>query len=125
MPGVDEEVDVVIVGGGPAGTVLATLLAAAGRTLVVFERGAPESLALGTGILLQPNGLSVLYGLGLREELHDVSVLHRAVPIKDELGRSIATCRVRATAALAIPVRLAAAAEHPAPSAVANRYDHR
>lgn len=91
MPGVEEEVDVVIVGGGPAGTVLATLLAAAGRTLVVFERGAPESLALGTGILLQPNGLSVLYGLGLREELHDVSVLHRAVPIKDELGRSIAT----------------------------------
>ena len=91
MAGVDEKADVVIVGGGPAGTVLATLLAAAGHTPVVFERDALESLALGTGILLQPNGLSVLYGLGLREELHDVSVLHRAVPIKDELGRLIAT----------------------------------
>lgn len=78
-------------GGGPAGTVLATLLAACGRSVAVFERGTPESLALGTGILLQPNGLAVLYGLGLRDELHEVSVQHRAVPIEDERGRLIAT----------------------------------
>lgn len=78
-------------GGGPAGTVLATLLAACGRTVAVFERGTPESLAQGTGILLQPNGLAVLYGLGLRDELHKVSVQHRAVPIKDERSRVIAT----------------------------------
>lgn len=77
-------------GGGPAGTVLATLLAACGRSVTVFERGTPESLALGTGILL-PNGLAVLYGLGLRDELHEVSVQHRAVPIKDDLGRLVAT----------------------------------
>lgn len=87
----NEEVEVLVVGGGPAGTVLATLLAACGRTVAVFERGTPESLALGTGILLQPNGLAVLYGLGLRDELHEVSVQHRAVPIKDERGRVVAT----------------------------------
>ncbi len=91
MVGSDERVDVAVVGGGPAGTVLATLLAAQGRRVVVFERGTAESLAIGTGILLQPNGLAVLYGLGLRDALAAVSVTHRAIPIRDERGRLIAT----------------------------------
>jgi 2-polyprenyl-6-methoxyphenol hydroxylase-like FAD-dependent oxidoreductase len=60
--------DVVIAGGGPAGAAVALLLARSGAHVTVLERVA-EPRSLGAGILLQPNGLGVLYGLGLRDAL--------------------------------------------------------
>jgi 2-polyprenyl-6-methoxyphenol hydroxylase-like FAD-dependent oxidoreductase len=57
-----------VVGAGPGGSTAALLLAAAGWEVTLFERVA-EPAAVGAGLLLQPNGLAVLYGLGLREAL--------------------------------------------------------
>jgi len=59
---------VVVVGAGIGGTAVALLCARAGARVTLFEQ-ALEPRAAGAGILLQPNGLAVLYGLDLDERL--------------------------------------------------------
>jgi 6-methylpretetramide 4-monooxygenase len=59
-----ETADVVIVGGGVGGLVLALALARMGRTVAVVERQA-EFKPHARGELLQPNGLRILDRLGL------------------------------------------------------------
>src|SRR4051812_49521032 len=59
---------VVVAGAGIGGLTAALLLAEAGTTVTLLER-VPELGAVGAGILLQPNGLAVLYGLGLGDAL--------------------------------------------------------
>lgn len=54
----------VVVGAGIGGATAALLLARAGLEVTLFER-VPEPRAVGAGLLLQPNGLAVLQGLGL------------------------------------------------------------
>jgi 2-polyprenyl-6-methoxyphenol hydroxylase-like FAD-dependent oxidoreductase len=80
------EVDVVVAGAGPAGSAAALLLAAIGRRVTVLERE-PSVRAVGAGIVLQPNGLAVLYALGLRAALHERAWLIRSFPLRDERGR--------------------------------------
>jgi 2-polyprenyl-6-methoxyphenol hydroxylase-like FAD-dependent oxidoreductase len=59
---------VAVVGGGVGGAAAAILCARAGARVTLFEAAeAPQTV--GTGILLQPNGLAVLYGLDLDERL--------------------------------------------------------
>jgi 2-polyprenyl-6-methoxyphenol hydroxylase-like FAD-dependent oxidoreductase len=59
---------VVVAGGGIAGMATALLLAKAGASVTVVERVAAPA-AVGAGLVLQPNGLAVLHGLGLGGEL--------------------------------------------------------
>jgi 2-polyprenyl-6-methoxyphenol hydroxylase-like FAD-dependent oxidoreductase len=59
---------VAIAGGGIAGMTTALLLARAGASVTLLER-VSEPSAVGAGILLQPNGLAVLAGLGLDQAL--------------------------------------------------------
>jgi 2-polyprenyl-6-methoxyphenol hydroxylase-like FAD-dependent oxidoreductase len=59
---------VAIAGGGIAGMTTALLLARAGASVTLLER-VTEPSAVGAGILLQPNGLAVLAGLGLDRAL--------------------------------------------------------
>jgi 2-polyprenyl-6-methoxyphenol hydroxylase-like FAD-dependent oxidoreductase len=59
---------VVVAGGGIGGMTAALLLGSAGASVRLLERVA-EPAAVGAGILLQPNGLAVLYALGLGEAL--------------------------------------------------------
>ncbi len=56
--------DAVVVGAGIGGAATALLLAAAGASVTVLERVATPG-DVGAGLLLQPNGLAVLDGLGL------------------------------------------------------------
>ena len=78
----------VVAGAGIGGTAAALLLANAGFTVTLFERVA-EPRAVGAGILLQPNGLAVLYGLGLRDALRRRAVESRHVNVADGDGRAL------------------------------------
>jgi 2-polyprenyl-6-methoxyphenol hydroxylase-like FAD-dependent oxidoreductase len=59
---------VSVVGAGVGGTVAAILAARAGAEVTLLDRG-PGTSSADAGMLLQPNGLAVLYGLGLGERL--------------------------------------------------------
>lgn len=79
---------VIVVGGAIGGAATALLLARGGARVTLLER-VPEPGAVGAGIMLQPNGLAVLYGLGLGERLR--ARAHRATTlgVADGGGRPI------------------------------------
>ncbi len=82
------ELDVVIAGGGPGGSVAALALARGGARVTLLER-LDRPTAAGAGILLHPNGLAVLYGLGLGDALRRCAHVSSAGSIRDERGRTI------------------------------------
>jgi 2-polyprenyl-6-methoxyphenol hydroxylase-like FAD-dependent oxidoreductase len=59
---------ITVVGAGVGGTVAAILAARAGAEVTLLDRSDGPS-TVDAGMLLQPNGLAVLYGLGLGERL--------------------------------------------------------
>jgi 2-polyprenyl-6-methoxyphenol hydroxylase-like FAD-dependent oxidoreductase len=82
-------VDVVVAGAGIGGAAAALLLARYGARVTLLERVA-EPRAVGAGILLQPNGLAVLYGLGLRDALAARARVGREIRVADADGRLLA-----------------------------------
>jgi 2-polyprenyl-6-methoxyphenol hydroxylase-like FAD-dependent oxidoreductase len=72
---------VTVVGAGIGGAACALLLARVGCEVVLLERSHAPEPAAGTAIGLHPNGLAVLYGLGLREPLQRRAHLARAASI--------------------------------------------
>jgi len=83
-----EGADVVVVGAGIGGIAAALLAARAGARVTVFEE-ADEPRAVGAGLLLQPNGLAVLFGLDLDERLMRRGVRVSSLRIADETGATI------------------------------------
>ena len=59
--------DVAIIGGGPAGSTAATLLAKAGRQVIVFEREKFPRFHIGESLL--PFSMATFTRLGLDEKL--------------------------------------------------------
>src|SRR5262249_23027202 len=59
--------DVAIIGGGPAGSTAATLLAKAGRRVIVFERDKFPRFHIGESLL--PFSMGTFDRLGVREKL--------------------------------------------------------
>jgi salicylate hydroxylase len=76
---------VVVAGSGIGGMTAALLLGSAGASVMLVERVA-EPAAVGAGLLLQPNGLAVLYALGLGAELQRAAWRTPPAAIRDPTG---------------------------------------
>lgn len=83
-----DDLEVVVAGAAIGGAAVALLLAEAGANVLLVERVA-EPKAVGAAILLQPNGLGVLYGLGLEPTLRAQGVELREGSIVDAASRAI------------------------------------
>lgn len=79
--------DVAIIGGGPAGSTAAALLAKAGRRVVVLEREAHPRFHIGESLL--PRNLDILERLGVLDDVRRIGV-HKpgAEFVSDRTGRS-------------------------------------
>jgi flavin-dependent dehydrogenase len=74
-------VDVVVVGGGPAGSVCATRLAQRGRRVVVLERDRHPRFHLGESLL--PNSLQVLDDIGVLPSVRERFIVKRGARFVD------------------------------------------
>jgi len=75
--------DVVVVGGGPAGSVCAARLAAQGRRVLVLERERHPRFHLGESLL--PNSLGVLEAIGVLDEVRERFLVKRGARFVDGL----------------------------------------
>ena len=81
-----ESFDVAVVGGGPAGSITATLLAGLGREVVLLER-APRWRWRACGVFASPASIAVLRDLGLAEpELRRIARPLRGMEVVSRRG---------------------------------------
>ena len=83
-----EGLRVAIAGGAIGGAAAALLLAARGAQVTLLER-VEQPRAVGAGILLQPNGLAVLYGLGLESALRRYGTCVNQIAVIDAARRPV------------------------------------
>ena len=79
---------VLVAGGGIGGLTAALLLARAGAAVTLVERSA-DPTEVGAGLLLHPNGLAVLQGLDLGEQVIAAGVNTNGGSVRDGTGRVI------------------------------------
>lgn len=81
-------VDVLIIGGGPAGTTAATLLARQGWQVVLLEKGVHPRFHIGESLL--PMNLPILQRLGVLDRVRDIGVFKPGAdfPLQDN-GNSV------------------------------------
>ena len=84
-----KQLDIAIVGAGPAGLAAALYLERAGHHVTLFERFS-EPAPVGSGLILQPTGLTVLDDLGLFDEIAALgNRIDRLCGFDAESGRTV------------------------------------
>ena len=83
-PGEASETDVLVIGGGPAGTTAATLLARKGWKVILLEKARHPRFHIGESLL--PMNLPILERLGVLEQVRAIGVHKRGAdfPLQDE-----------------------------------------
>lgn len=88
-----QKLDIAIAGAGPAGLATALFLHRAGHRVTVFERF-EKPAPVGSGLILQPTGLTVLHALGLYDEIHALgSRIDRLYGADARTGRTVLDVR--------------------------------
>ncbi|MGY4514770.1 NAD(P)/FAD-dependent oxidoreductase [Lysobacter sp. HA18] len=80
-----EACDVLVVGGGPAGSTVATMLARAGWSVVMLEKAAHPRFHIGESLL--PMNMPILDRLGVLEKVREIGVLKRGADFPTDGGR--------------------------------------
>src|SRR5512133_3021471 len=84
-----ETCDVLVIGGGPAGSTAAALLAEQGCDVVLLEKDSHPRFHIGESLL--PRNLQILDRLGLHADVATIGVLKPGAEfVSDETGQSIA-----------------------------------
>ncbi|MBC7799614.1 MAG: tryptophan 7-halogenase [Gemmatimonadaceae bacterium] len=88
MTGQTHDCDVLIIGGGPAGSTAAALLAERGRDVVMLEKAVHPRFHIGESLL--PRNSAIFDKLGLRDNVASIGV-HKpgAEFVHDDTGRSV------------------------------------
>lgn len=76
------QVDLVVIGGGPTGSTIASLVARQGHSVLVLEKGEHPRFHIGESLL--PHNLKILRRLGLAEEMADLGVYKPGVDFTSE-----------------------------------------
>jgi flavin-dependent dehydrogenase len=89
MAGQAEPCDVLVIGGGPAGSTAAFLLAAMGRDTVLLEKDAHPRFHIGESLL--PLNTEIFDRLGVRDAIARIGVFKPGAEfVSDETGRTVA-----------------------------------
>ena len=83
-----QQCDILVIGGGPAGSTAAALLAERGRDVVLIEKDAHPRFHIGESLL--PRNLAVFERLGVTEEVHKLGIFKPGAEfVSDATGQSV------------------------------------